>query len=117
MSEIDANDRKLRLIVPTQSGGEEEGEVREAAPEWVEKIFARSKEVSLDRVQKELQEVRAQVGALLSVFGQPGDADAGFALAEIEVSLALSAQGSIGVATTGMEAVISLTYTSQQSHR
>jgi hypothetical protein len=111
-------DQMLSLIVPEtgqtdgkpvreQRGGGSPLEVR--GPRW-DAFVARLKrqEVKLADVRNDL--VRME-GEIVDLLGDVGRRDPqGFRLSEVEVSLALSASGSIGIATGGIEAAIALTF-------
>jgi hypothetical protein len=71
------------------------------------RLLPKRKDVSLAPVRADLERVQGQIDGLLADVGARTDAG-GFRLDEVEVSLAISAEGSIGVATAGVEAAIAL---------
>ncbi len=87
----------------------EEAEIRDGGA-WgaVKAIFVGRKEVPLDKIHSELERVQAQLDDILSnIDTQPKH---GFRLTEVEISLGISAEGSIGVVSAGVEAGITLTF-------
>ena len=66
------------------------------------------KDVDLSAVRDDLDRVQGQIDDLLAKL-KTKDSDR-FRLAQVEVSLAVSAEGSIGVATAGVQAGIALTF-------
>jgi hypothetical protein len=103
---------KITLIVASEP--ETSGESDEAVAQGVReqlarlRIFHRPKEVELDKLQDGLRRVQGQLDQLLT--GVNRSTVAGFRLTTVEVSLAISAEGSIGVATAGVEASMSLSF-------
>jgi hypothetical protein len=67
-----------------------------------------NKEVKLDKLRAALAKAQDEVAALLS--GAPHPNVPGFRLATVDIELAISAQGSIGIATAGAEASITLSF-------
>jgi hypothetical protein len=70
---------------------------------------AERKKVDFSRLEKELNEAQGQIGGLVDSLEQKSPSGK-FSLSEISLSLAVSAEGSIGIATVGAEASITLTY-------
>jgi predicted Zn-dependent protease len=68
----------------------------------------RPKKVELSKLTDRMADVQDEVDKLLSNLKRP---KAGYRLSEVQVSLAISGNGSIGVATVGAEASIALTFT------
>jgi X-X-X-Leu-X-X-Gly heptad repeat protein len=96
---------KLTLIVGDEAmiaGGPE------AKPEDFEEHFGRPKDVDIDKLQDGLQRVQGQVDKLLEGVNQ--STVGGFRLNSIDVSLAISAKGSIGIASAGVMASMSLSF-------
>jgi hypothetical protein len=87
------------------------GEIEVRGERWnmlAARFSPKRRDIVLQDVQDELDRVQNQIGALLArIQGQDTDR---FRLSEVEVSLAISAEGSIGVATAGVEASIALTF-------
>jgi hypothetical protein len=68
---------------------------------------SKPKQVKLGALKDRMEEVQGEVEGLLAGLKKPvGD----YRLAEVQVSLAISGSGSIGVATVGAEASIALTF-------
>jgi hypothetical protein len=66
------------------------------------------KEIALNKIHSELDRVQAELDDVLaSIDTQPKH---GFRLTEVEVSLGISGEGSIGVVSAGVEAGITLTF-------
>ena len=81
----------------------------QALPAWVPRIHERRpKDVDLSKLKEGLQRVQKQIDGLLAQVNQPSAA--GFKLQSVEVALAITAEGSIGVATAGVEASVALTF-------
>ena len=105
--------RTLTLIVadegapPSDTTEDDFGE--QAFPAGAARLFwHRPKEVPLDTLKKSLESTQAEIDELLA--GVRQSTVAGYRLNSIEVSLAISAEGSIGVATAGVEASIALSF-------
>jgi hypothetical protein len=67
------------------------------------------KEVDYDRLKRELEKVQAQMGGVFASLDKARPSGK-FSLSEVAVSLAVSGEGSVGIATVGAEATITLTY-------
>src|SRR4051812_37809238 len=82
-------------------------EIREAGPiAAVKSFFVGRKEVPLEKIEAELTRVQGEIdGVLAKVERQSRQ---GFSLSEVEISLGVSAEGSIGVVTAGIDAGITL---------
>jgi hypothetical protein len=105
------SDAKLTLIIADDAParGSERGRQEVRGPGSVlRKIIPRKKEVDLAAVAADLERTQKEIDALLGKIKVHGSG--GFRLMEVEVSLAISAEGSIGVATAGVEAGIALTF-------
>ena len=70
-------------------------------------LRGKPKQVKLSALKDRMAEVQDEVGELL---GDLGKSTGGYRLSEVQVSLAISGSGSIGVATVGAEASISLVF-------
>jgi len=70
--------------------------------------WGRPKDVDLDKLKDNLARVQGQVDGLLASVA--ASKASGFRLTSVEVGLAISAEGSIGVATAGLEASLSLSF-------
>lgn len=71
--------------------------------------FGRKQEVDYDRMKNDLEKVQGELGDIFASLDEnPGGS--GFLLKEVSVALALSGEGSIGVASVGVEASITLTF-------
>jgi len=67
------------------------------------------KEVDYERLRENLEKIQGELGeTLASLDREP--ASNGFSLSEVSVALAVSGEGSIGVASVGVEASITLTF-------
>jgi len=105
--------RTLTLIVP--AGAEAAGEAAAKAEDFEEQaikdwlpFLREQKDVDLTKLENGLERVQGQVDDLL---GKVKDTNPqGFRLKSVEVSLAISAEGSIGVATAGVEASLALSF-------
>jgi hypothetical protein len=96
-------------VVIADSESKEEDFKEQAKTGILERLhLRRTKEVDLNRLREGLERVQAQVDQLLG--GVNKSSVAGFRLSSVEVSLAISAEGSIGVATAGVEASMSLSF-------
>jgi dihydroxyacetone kinase len=85
--------------------------VRDDFAEHALPFFAKahkSKEVSLDKLQQALGKAQAEVAALLRGVTNPNVP--GFRLNTVEIELSVSAEGSIGIATAGAEASLTLSF-------
>lgn len=87
----------------------DEAEIRDGgAWEAVKTFFVSRTEVPLDKIHSELARVQAELDDILSDIDiQPKH---GFRLTEVGFSLGISAEGSIGVVSAGVEAGITLTF-------
>lgn len=110
----DIADRPASLSIIAISGGgsdvEDEIEIRGEGRRWeaAGSLFVGRKEVSLDKIYRELDRVQAELNDVLSkIDSQPKH---GFRLSEVAVSLGISAEGSIGVVSAGVQAGITLTF-------
>jgi hypothetical protein len=74
----------------------------------ISQLKPRRKDVNLEDVKSDLDRVQAQIDTLLAGVGSHDNER--FRLSSVEISLAISAEGSIGVATAGVQAGISLTF-------
>jgi hypothetical protein len=107
---------KLTLIVPDDEAappGEDQPKPEDfeeqAVPAVVRRLFShKSKDVDLGPLKTGLDQVQGQIDALLEDINH--STVAGFRLNSVEVSLGISAGGSIGVVTAGVAASMSLTF-------
>jgi hypothetical protein len=65
-------------------------------------------DVDVGKLQGELEKVQGQIADLLKAVKDP--AGSGFRLKTIEVALGVTGQGSIGIATAGVEASLTLSF-------
>jgi len=113
-----ATDQPTSLSIVAISGNEsdltDETEIREAGA-WgaVKSLFVGKKEVPLDKIHSELDRVQAELDDVLSKIDI--GPKHGFQLSEVEFSLGISAEGSIGVVSAGVEVGITLTFSKQGS--
>lgn len=92
------------------TGPLEPGEVREhlGIPQWVRRRVIKRQEVDLGQIRSQLDSVQNQVDSVLAQLGT--EQRQGFALHEVQVSVGISAQGSIAVVTAGVQASLTLVY-------
>ncbi len=108
----------LTILVPDQGQGSVRGtQVENRSEEDREEtlfslIPVAVSQVPLDKVKAEMGEVEQQIDQLLS--GLKSTA-AGYQLAQIQVSVGISGQGSIGIVTAGMQASITLVYSTPEN--
>ena len=112
MSQSDTSPQLTLIVVGDaqveQQQAEAEGYEELGPITWLRRKVAAKKEVNLSEIHTQLEDVQGQISTLLEKIGDP---PAGrFALQEVEVGLAVSAEGSIGVATVGAEVSLSLTF-------
>ena len=102
----------LTLIVPGEVAvGDAERkpeDFEEHAIPVIGRLFHGSKEVDIGKLQASLEKAQDQIDALLKKVRK--STVSGYRLSSIEVSLAISAEGSIGVASAGVEASLSLSF-------
>jgi hypothetical protein len=70
-------------------------------------IFSRKSERTLEDMKNDIAKLSDQVSAIAAALQEKQGGK--FSVASIEIGLAISAEGSIGIATAGVEASISLT--------
>lgn len=99
-------DAQLVSVPPAKDGDDAELHFR---PFTKKAERAVAKKVDFDRLEKELTEAQDQIGRLVGSLEQ-GSPSGKFGLSEISLSLAVSGEGSIGIATVGAEASITLTF-------
>ncbi len=102
----------IKILVPEMENVAAEAEddteelgVRSFVKRWVFK----DKELPIGQARQELQRVEAEVDQLLAAI-QTGTKASGFHLKTVEVAVGLSASGSIGVVTAGVQASLTLVY-------
>lgn len=82
-------------------------EIREAGPiTAIKSLFVGRKDVPLEKIDDELTRVQGEIDNVLAKVEK--ESRHGFSLSEVEISLGVSAEGSIGVVTAGIEAGITL---------
>lgn len=108
---------KLTLIIPTY---DDDGQVDDALPAHDEfeehvrigglgrRVLGRADKIDLGKVRGELEDVQGQVDQLLA--GIYDRTVGSMHLAQVQVSLTVTAEGSIGIATAGVQASIALVY-------
>jgi hypothetical protein len=79
-------------------------------PQFVRKIVTRRKSVDLSKLHGELGEVQNQVDKILQQLTSPQTQPGKMRLNSLQVSVGISAGGSIGVVTAGMQASLTLVY-------
>jgi hypothetical protein len=104
---------RLTLVIATDEAATEQelfdrGSESYGPAQWLRRRIASKKDVELSDVKAQLDKVQDQITALLENIQ---DSPRGrFRLHEVEVGLAVTAEGSIGVATVGAEVSLSLTF-------
>lgn len=107
-----SSDEITLIVVEPETEGEGEGLPEESfEPQGVKdripRLRATPRPVKLSALQGRMGEIQDEVEKLLSNMQA---STGGYHLAEVQVSLAISGSGSIGVATVGAEASIALTF-------
>ncbi|MGO9297640.1 MAG: hypothetical protein ACLP52_27790 [Streptosporangiaceae bacterium] len=82
------------------------GEVVEQS--WFRKKVLKSKPLDLGEAQAQLDRVQGEVDDLIGRLAT--QSKQGFGLSEVQVAVGVSAQGSIGVVTAGVQASLTLVY-------
>ncbi len=96
-------------IVTVATSEPPEAGIREAGPiQAIKSLFVGKEDVPIQRIHTELARVQSEVDDVLSKIDQ--EVRHGFQLSEVEVSLGISASGTIGFVSAGVEAGISLTF-------
>lgn len=113
-----ANPETVTLIVAepyaaaaAPSGGGQsapDGFEEQALPGFLTKWRAKDKAVPFDKLETALGKAQDEAAALLRGLTHPNVP--GFRLASVDIELSVSAEGSIGVATAGAEASITLSF-------
>lgn len=102
---------EITLIVVESEGDDaglpEESFELQSVKDWIPRLRATPKPVKLSALQGRMGEIQSEVEKLLSKMKA---STGGYHLTEVQVSLAISGSGSIGVATVGAEASIALTF-------
>ena len=75
---------------------------------FLERKILKHQDISIEKVKTELARVEAEVDTVLEAVKTK--AALGFQLKEVQVGVVISAQGSIGVATAGIQASLTLVY-------
>jgi hypothetical protein len=113
----DESDNGLFVLVPAEvyeatsaepAPGMDDGVEEHGPREWVQRIRVKKKTVDLSRIKDDLAKVQAQAEKLLASLSMREIG--GMQLEEVQLSLGVTAEGSIGVVTAGVEAAIALTY-------
>lgn len=101
----------LIVVNPEPEGSDddlpEESFEPQSVKDWVPRLRATPKPVKLSALQGRMGEIQDEVEKLLL---KMKPSTGGYHLAEVQVSLAISGGGTIGVATVGAEASIALTF-------
>jgi hypothetical protein len=107
----------MKVLVPDQEISQitvegqplEPGELHEqAAFGFVRRWFAKDHDIDLAKAKTELQRVETEVDELLGTLA--AKRKGGYRLSEVQVAVGVSAQGSIGVVTAGVQASLTLIY-------
>lgn len=104
----------LSILVVSEdvSGIDDETEIQEAGIiGGIKRIFVGRKDVPIQTIHSELDRVRPELDDILSKVDF--SSKHGFRLNEVAISLGISAGGSIGVVTAGVEASITLTFSKE----
>ncbi len=113
--------KKITLIVlepGAENGADADADLppEDFAPEGLKdlraKLLGKERNVDLGTLKERMGDVQGQVEELLSGIKESAG---GYRLSEVQVALAISGSGSIGVATVGAEASIALTFARQES--
>jgi hypothetical protein len=108
---------ELTLIVPTEAfdtalPSDDEVEGDEFQPQsvagFMRRLMGKAEKVDLAEVRAQLEDVQKEVDQLLS--GIYESTIGAMHLAQVQVSLTVTAEGSIGIATVGAQASIALVY-------
>ncbi len=75
---------------------------------WIREKILRHKPLDLDDAQAQLDRIQGEVDDLLGQVAT--QTKHGFGLSEVQVAVGVSAQGSIGVVTAGIQASLTLVY-------
>jgi hypothetical protein len=109
--------RTLKILVPGQETSQvaieerplQPGEAREHAGfSFIRRWLAKDENIDLFKAKGELQRVEGEIDELLGTL--EAERKSGYHLAEVQVSVGISAQGSIGVVTAGLQASLTLVY-------
>lgn len=101
------------IVLDTEAGPDDDADLPpdsvelQGVADKVRGLWAKPKPVPMAALKERMEEVQAEVGELLAGLKKPVG---NYRLAEVQVSLAISGSGSIGVATVGAEASIALTF-------
>jgi hypothetical protein len=108
-SDVEPGTRRRNADQAPSESDDEEGDEQEG-PKWdkVRQRFVGRRSVSLTSVQTDLDDIQNQARRLLTSLsgGQIGD----MRLDEVQFSVGVSAQGSLGIVTAGAQAAIALKY-------
>lgn len=80
------------------------------APQWVRRIVPKRESVGLEKLRGELNDVQNQVDKILQTVNRPDAKPGQMRLTSLQVCLGITAGGSIGVVTAGMQASLTLVY-------
>jgi hypothetical protein len=108
---VESNGGKITLIVASDGADKPlaPGESVQHGPgRQVRRRLDAKREVDIDTLQSQLTGMQRQIDLLLSQLSDP--ADRKYRLTDIEFGLAITAEGSIGIATLGGEVSLTLTY-------
>ena len=111
----------LTVLVPEEASpqgkaADESGafEARGGVRDTLRSLVFREKTLPLDKVQSEIARLDAEVGSFLATI--TATSVAGYQLNEVQVQVGVSAQGSIGVVTAGVQGSLTLVYARGQAH-
>jgi hypothetical protein len=107
-----SSDEITLIVVEPEAEGGGDGLPKESfelqsVKDWFPRLRVTPKPAKLSDLQGRMGEIQGEVEKLLSKMKV---STGGYHLAEVQVSLAISGSGSIGVATVGAEASIALTF-------
>jgi hypothetical protein len=80
------------------------------APQWIRRIVPKRESVDLGKLTGELDDVQKQVDKVLQHVSSPAASPGHMRLNQLWVSIGITAGGSIGVVTAGMQASLTLVY-------
>lgn len=110
MADSTASASTLSLIALSTEGESvvDATEIREAGGPIaaIKSLFVGRKDVPIEKIDAELTRVQGEIDGVLAKVEKKSRQ--GFSLSEVEISLGISAEGSIGVVTAGIEAGITL---------
>jgi hypothetical protein len=99
-------EEEINESAPLQGTGADAG--TEGVVSWIRRRELKEKQLDLQAVQVELDRVQAEVDGLIARLDS--NQRHGFHLSEVQVSIGITAQGSIAVVTAGAPASLTLVY-------